>query len=185
MSTVYFEGNVETQEQSGVYGSGILKEFDTFESEKLSITFNGTKYALDGKAYGSGTYKSYMYGGAGETGPSFDNYPFVCVFGLNSNSKFNLYLYTSEPGTHSLKIESYEEGSDTEPSTYEPTLRVKDAMTHYVSTLDGVDEPAATIKKLTKQVLDPDGNNEAIQKARTIAQIWEQAAIERGYTPDN
>lgn len=60
------------------------------------------------------------------------------------------------------------------------TLGVKEAMQHYVSTIEAIDEPATTIKKLTKQVLDPDANNENIQKARTIAQIWEAAAQEGG-----
>ena len=63
------------------------------------------------------------------------------------------------------------------------TLGVKEAMQHYVSTLEAIDEPATTIKKLTKQALDPDGNCEGIQKARTIAQIWKAAAIDRGYDP--
>lgn len=62
-------------------------------------------------------------------------------------------------------------------------LGVKEAMQHFVSTLDGVETPATTIKKLTKQALDPNSENEKIQKARTIAEIWEQAAIGHGYRP--
>lgn len=63
-------------------------------------------------------------------------------------------------------------------------LGVKEAMQHFVSTLDGVETPATTIKKLTKQALDPNSENEYIQKARTIAEIWEEAAIGHGYVPD-
>ena len=62
------------------------------------------------------------------------------------------------------------------------TLGVKEAMQHYASAI-GVSSSATTIKKLTKQVLDPNNENENIQKARTIAEIWEAAAIERGYDP--
>lgn len=64
-------------------------------------------------------------------------------------------------------------------------LGVKEAMKHFVSTNQGAGEPGNTIKKLTKQALDPTGQIEGVQNARTIADIWEAFAIAHGYEPDD
>lgn len=64
-------------------------------------------------------------------------------------------------------------------------LGVKEAMKHFVSTNQGAGEPGNTIKKLTKQALDPTGQIEGVQNARTIADIWEALAIAHGYEPDD
>ena len=79
-------------------------------------------------------------------------------------------------------------GYEPEPNT---PVGVKEAMRYAVSGF-GVENPATTIKGLTKQILmvflnsfgvDQEAIAE-IQNARTIAQAWELAAIANGYDPD-
>lgn len=70
------------------------------------------------------------------------------------------------------------------PEEGNKTIGVKEAMKHFILTEFPEITPANTIKGLLKQYLDPLGEVEAIQKARTIADIWEQSAIARGYEPD-
>ena len=65
------------------------------------------------------------------------------------------------------------------------SLGVKEAMRHYVSTFENIEEPATTIKGLTKQILDPSKEIEGVWTARTIAEIWEAVAIANGYDPDD
>jgi len=64
-------------------------------------------------------------------------------------------------------------------------LGVKEAMKHYVSTFKNVEEPATTIKGLTKQIVKFTSlvQDDSIANARTIADIYEAAAIANGYEP--
>ena len=73
---------------------------------------------------------------------------------------------------------------DPTPSKKAKPIGVKEAMKHYISTLSDQVEPRNTIKGLTKQMLDVDNESSTIQNARTIAEIWEQAAILNGYEPE-
>lgn len=123
---------------------------------------------------------SWFYGELDEAlYPIFNAYHLNISYNPNSG-EFQAASDSVSVGEHRVQI--FIESGSTKNST---TLGVKEAMQHFIKSIDESLTPATTIKKLTKQMLDPTGEVEAIQKARTIADIWEQSAIAHGYKPDD
>ncbi len=94
--TVLFSGSVTTEEHNGIYGAQI--DCDLSDSpEQIKVTFDGTEYTCEKIDNGGGLI---VYGGFGESGPDFSEYPFgiVCVTG-NSNS-----ILTETAGAHQVEI---------------------------------------------------------------------------------
>ena len=119
-----------------------------------------------------------------ESSPVFENYPaFVGV--MPSRIMFGVDASDSSAWSSPriVKIEIGEDDPEPEPTPSKKTkvIGVKEAMKHYISTTD-IETPADTIKKLTKQILTSIvGEDDDINNARTIAEIYEAAAIKNGY----
>lgn len=125
--------------------------------------------------------------------PSFVNYPLVamslpiaiqqedCTIMIGAQD--NYFAPESYEGNHTIKIEVGSDDSGDKPKRFK-SIGVKEAMKHYVSTLENV-TAATTIKGLTKQIMIATvGEDAGISEARTIAEIYEAAAIVNGYEPD-
>ena len=110
---------------------------------------------------------------------SFENYPFYISYDVS-----NLLLRFNFQTEGSYLVEISAGSDDPTPSKKSASIGVKEAMKHLISTLSDQVDPRNTIKGLTKQMLDVDNEFPTIQNARTIADIWEQAAILNGYEPE-
>ena len=129
-----------------------------------------------------------------ESSPVFENYPaFVGVMSTRIMFAVDSSDSSAWSSPRTVKIEIGEDDPEPEPTPDpepEPTpskkakpIGVKEAMKHYISTTD-IETPADTIKKLTKQILTSIvGEDDDINNARTIAEIYEAAAIKNGYDP--
>lgn len=91
-----FDGEVTTIEDGGVFPSAIITLKGDLPKSDISVTFNGENYTLP---YGYSEEPGDYWGEAGETGPSFTNFPVFIV----KNFDF-LEVMTAEAGTYSLKI---------------------------------------------------------------------------------
>lgn len=112
---------------------------------------------------------------------SFENYPFYISYDVsNLLLKFNF----QNEGSYLVEISAGSDDPEPTPSKKSKPLGVKEAMKHFISVVHVEVEPKNTIKGLTKQIFDPRNEYPTIQNARTIADIWEQSAIARGYEPD-
>lgn len=155
----------KTYRLTGEYDISVVDE-STGDSSTETVQLNTIGTAVnDGNTYVIGNYSIWTN--------SSDN------IGLSIPER----TYLSYGMSATLTIEVGEDDPEPSPAKKRNPLNVKEAMRHYISTLEAVDEPATTIKKLTKQALDPEGDDDSIQNARTVAEIWEAAAISRGYEP--
>ena len=158
-----------------VYNGSILVKKGFMMPDEADITIDGgEKYHVTKNV--SGDY--------GELDPnthatSFENYPFYISYYVD-----DLLLKINFQNEGSYLVEISAGSDDPTPSKKPAPIGVKDAMKHYISTLSDQVEPRNTIKGLTKQMLDVDNESPTIQNARTIADIWEQAAILNGYEPE-
>lgn len=95
-STVLTEETVTTSNQDGK-NVGYFTYNDQIDADVIYVTFNGTRYECPVIDNPSG---SKYYGGAGEQGPVFTEFPFVVASAVDLNE-----LYTETPGTYTVKIE--------------------------------------------------------------------------------
>lgn len=171
----------EYVEWQRVYNGSIPVEKGFMMPDEADITIDG------GEKYHVTKNESGDYG---ELDPnthaiSFENYPFYISYYVN-----DLLLKINFPNEGSYLVEISAGSDDPTPPDPEPTpskkakpIGVKEAMKHYISTTD-IETPADTIKKLTKQILTSIvGEDDDINNARTIAEIYEAAAIKNGYDP--
>lgn len=135
---------------------------------------------------------SVIYGEIDENGvPVFSTYSSTVLLIKPTGAEYrilNIALNWGSGDEGAYRVQLYIPEGEPEPtptpSKKSTTLGVKDAMRHYVSTTE-IAEPATTIKKLTKQIMSNwVGEDENIEKARTIAEIYEAAAIKNGYVPE-
>lgn len=83
----------------GEYGSvGTLAYSTPIDADTIKVTFNGTEYTCDKTLMGG----SVSYGGVGEQGPDFSEYPFAIISIAESGN----ILYTETAGTYQVKIEA-------------------------------------------------------------------------------
>lgn len=115
----------------------------------------------------------------------FETYDRAVLYFSNVNTTFSIAFKNDNTDelskTINVAIEIGEDDPEPTPSKKPAPIGVKEAMRHFVSTLPVEVEPKNTIKGLTKQIRDPRNEYPTIQNARTIAEIWEQAAILNGY----
>ena len=109
MGIVYFEGNVEIPANTHAY----LFELEAMPmelSETLTVTFNNATYIVSKKIL----HDAAMYGETNEEGTmlDFSTIPFALIAMTNRWS-----FHTPNEGNYSLKIESYEESSDSTTSS--------------------------------------------------------------------
>lgn len=109
--TVY-EGSVTTAEDEG-HILGEVSSIEQISADVLKITFNGVEYECEKIIDGT----SNIYGGVGEDGPDFQEYPFTLV----STEEYTI-LYTETAGTYTLKIEEPQSGGSSDFSTAEVTI---------------------------------------------------------------
>ena len=83
-------------------------------ADTIRVTFDETTYTCNiVNQDGSSTY----YGGVGETGPDFSEYPFAFISsGFNPTDNV---IYTETAGTHTVKIEALQESGSSDFSTAE------------------------------------------------------------------
>lgn len=94
-STQLFSETVTTADQDGII-MGMLAYGSQIDAPTLTVTFDGTDYTCDATDVDG----SYAYGGIGEEGPDFTDYPFailsdVSVGGAN-------FTYTETAGAHAV-----------------------------------------------------------------------------------
>ena len=92
--TLTDESVTTEQEDFGILGD--LAYSKGITADTIKVTFNGTEYTCSKVTLGISSY----YGGIGETGPDFSQYPFA----LQSSGPHNA-LYTENAGEYSIKIE--------------------------------------------------------------------------------
>ena len=134
------------------------------------------------------TQNMTMFGDSVELTPEFGEYN--SLLGIQYvNSQYMCYLMLNKEDTEETSIACdviVEIDTEEESNKKSNSLGVKDAMKHYISTFDDI-TPSNTIKGLTKQIMISTGEGEGeeqINAARTIAGIYEAAAVARGYDPD-
>ena len=114
-----FEGSVTT-EQSEMGNIGYINYNEQLTADTLKITFDGIEYECEKTS----TITSNMYGGFGEDGLDFSEYPFLIMSTEDENR-----VFTESAGTHTLKIE--------EPQSGGGDFSIVEVELHY--TLDGAE----------------------------------------------
>lgn len=103
--TVLTEESVTTERvEEG--NQGQLTYSQQINADTIKVTFNGTQYECPMVDMGD---NAYAYGGVGQGGPDFSQYPFVVT-----SSAYGNEIYTETAGTYSVKIETV--GSSVETS---------------------------------------------------------------------
>lgn len=183
-TSVAYDIKIEVEEQGSVH---IKETVDANEYIEWRKVYNGSipvekgfimPYEADITIDGGEKYHvtKNEIGDYGELDPnthatSFENYPFYISYDVS-----NLLLKFNFQNEGSYLVEISAGPDDPTPSKKSASIGVKEAMKHYVKAIDSSLTPKTTIKGLTKQALDPSASVDAIQNARTIADIWEQAA---------
>lgn len=111
--TVLTEETVTTSAMGPMYG-GTLSYSQLIDADTIKVTFDGTEYectCVDGR-------ESYNYGGVGETGPDFSEYPFCISSALHPQTGEPMsQLFTETAGAYTIKIEAPQGGSSSDFST--------------------------------------------------------------------
>lgn len=76
---------------------GVFQYTSHITADTVTVTYDNSEYVCSVIYAGDGT----AYGGMGEMGPDFSDYPFVIISNTNGNA-----IYTETVGTHSVKIEA-------------------------------------------------------------------------------
>ena len=87
---------------------GFFAYSEPITADTIKVTFNGTEYTCDKIS----TQGGGGYGGVGNTGPDFSEYPFAIISGTRDGKTRNT-LYTESVGTYQVKIEALEETVET------------------------------------------------------------------------
>lgn len=90
---VKFSGSVTMAEQNGVYIAQIDCDLSD-EPEQIKVVFDGTEYACEKISVDP----SFGYGGIGESGLNFSEYPFVITVYQGT------YIYTETASAHQVEI---------------------------------------------------------------------------------
>lgn len=101
--------------EPAAYNSLAYSELIT--ADTIKVIFNGTKYTCNKITNNNRTY----YGGVGEQGPDFSEYPFVVVSGTAPSGSYNNFV-TESAGTYSIKIEVPQENGSSDFSTATVTV---------------------------------------------------------------
>lgn len=91
-STQLFSETVTAVDQDGMY-SATLVYSQLIDADTVTVTFDGTEYVCQRMDL----YGEHFYGGFGETGPDFTDYPFA----IESNGDTNT-VYTETAGSHAI-----------------------------------------------------------------------------------
>jgi len=91
-STELFSETVTTAEQNGIYGAALAYS-DVIDADSIIVTFDGMEYVCSR----IDKYGTHFYGGFGEQGPVFTEYPFFLSSGRNGNT-----VYTETASTHTV-----------------------------------------------------------------------------------
>ena len=103
-----FEGSVTTENtDDGVLGN--INYESVIDADKIKVTFNGTEYECDKITTPVGN----AYGGIGESGPDFSEYPFAIMSGQGLETAQTI-VYTETAGTYTLKIEEPQSGGSSD-----------------------------------------------------------------------
>ena len=125
--TTLFDG-VATTESFGSINRTVLLAQDT-NAPTIFVTFDGEEYTLERTEIAMGT----LYGDAGDSEPSFANIPFAIL----SRNLFT-FLYTESAGTHSVKIETFEQSVEPTPEFEAAVASVSNVYIVNISTGDRV-----------------------------------------------
>ena len=130
-----FEGSVTT-EQSEMGNIGYINYNEQLTADTLKITFDGIEYECEKIS----TITSNMYGGFGEDGLDFSEYPFLIMSTEDENR-----VFTESAGTHTLKIEEPQSGGSSDFSTAEVTVvwnAARDTVVLYGANISNIDDPS-------------------------------------------
>lgn len=100
-TTLLTDESVTTVTEDG-FTSGTLAYSTPIDADTIKVTFNGTEYTCDKVPVD----ENVAYGGAGEQGPDFSEYPFAI---MSSSAPDVNVIYTETAGTHQVKIEVVDE----------------------------------------------------------------------------
>lgn len=162
-TTQLFSESVTTAENHGM-GGGALAYNTPITADTLIVTFNGTEYVCN-KVTISGPFgDNYAYGGFGENGPDFTEYPF-CIMCSPIVDPPNV-LYTETAGTYTIAASvsqtSYTEDFATAVQSFVPQ-NIQDGAGQY-SIKEGNDTTASAYASHAQNIA-------------TIAQGYGQTAI--------
>lgn len=99
-----------TIEAGGSYNFGILQTQRVLTEETVIVIFNDVEYICEATHMGE---DSIVYGEFNNGAPSFTNYPFN--IGNNEVSPTQIVVFTENPGTHTIKIYTAVEDTDSTP----------------------------------------------------------------------
>lgn len=102
--TLTDESVTTAQDQFGSVSS-TLAYSTPIDADTIKVTFDGTEYTCDKALIGD----MIAYGGVGEQGPDFSEYPFA-ITSTNAN-----LIYTETAGTYQVKIEAFGTSVTTTP----------------------------------------------------------------------
>jgi len=110
-----FEGNVTTEVEGGApFAEGNIEGLTNLSADSIKVTFNGTEYECNKIVQGVNN----IYGGVGEDGPEFSQYPFAIMSSEGNGTLF----FTQTAGTYSLKIEESQSDGESDYSTVEVSI---------------------------------------------------------------
>ena len=112
-----FEGSVTTE--AGQHGNMATLDYsEIIDADTIKVTFGGVEYECERIDLGN---TEYAYGGVGEQGFDFSQYPFVIMSSSDSVEVANA-IFTETAGTYTLKIEEPQSGGNSDLSTAEVTV---------------------------------------------------------------
>lgn len=94
-TTELFSETVTTAEQGGIYGAALAYS-DVIDADSIIVTFDGMEHVCS-RIDKNGTH---FYGGFGERGPVFTEYPFA----INSTGNNTNAVYTETAGEHTVAV---------------------------------------------------------------------------------
>ena len=115
--TVLTEESVTTSAQAGVV-LGMLTYSQLIDAETIKVTFNGTEY----ECHRVISDNFNLYGGIGQNGPDFSQYPFAITSKLTNEGYAQGEIYTETAGTYTIKIEAPQSGGSSDFSTAHITV---------------------------------------------------------------
>lgn len=95
--TVLTEESVTTRMGQDAAPYGDITYSQLIDAETIKVTFNGVEYECPRIGEGG----EYFYGGVGQSGPDFSEYPFAIMSHNDNNT-----LFTETAGTYNIKIEA-------------------------------------------------------------------------------
>ena len=113
-----FEGSVTTSDSQEEVAEGTINYSEQITTDTIKVTFTGTEYECSKITMPFG---GYAYGGIGEQGYDFSEYPFVIMSGEGTEQTIVNTFITQTAGTYTLKIEEEQSGGSSDFSTAEVT----------------------------------------------------------------